>query len=128
MVEEEQRDQPEGSTTKEIIDDLKDWSGRVFQKVREEAVTLSAQGKLKFDLATLKRRQGSEFRKLGMKIFDLIEQGSYNVPEASEDLERLRELARQIEEAEIRVEQAGRKAGGEIEKPDVESGPRETGV
>jgi hypothetical protein len=128
MVEEEKRGQPEGSTAREIIDDLKDWSGRVFQKVREEAVTLSAQGKLKFDLATLKSRRGTEFRKLGMKVFHLIEQGTYDIPEAAENLERLKELSVQIEEAARRFEQTGRTDGEEIEEPDVDSDPEETGV
>ena len=42
-----------------------DWSGKVFQKVREEADTLSTKGKLKLDLTSLKSKRGRSSRSSG---------------------------------------------------------------
>ena len=128
MVEEEKQDQPKGSTPREIIDDLKEWSGKVFQKVREEADTLSTKGKLKIDLTTLKSKRNSEFRALGEKVFHLVEEGTYDIPEVSGSRESICGLTEKSGEIARQYEAAGRKPDGEIEAPDIDPDREETGV
>jgi len=128
MVDEDKHDQPGGSTTREIFDDLKEWSGKVFQKVKDEADTLSTKGKLKIDLTTLKSKRGSEFRKLGMKVFHLLQKDKHDIPEAASNLERINELTAEIQEIERQYGEAGKKAPGEIEAPEIEPDREETGV
>ena len=128
MVEEEKPDQPKGATSREIIDDLKAWSGKVFQKVRVEAGTLSTKGKLKIDLTNLKGKRNAEFRKLGLKVFRLVEEERYEIPEAAGNLEAIGRLTEQIRGIEKQYEAAGQKPEGEIEAPEVEPDREETGV
>ena len=128
MVEEDKSDQPQGSTPREIFDDLKEWSGKVFQKVREEADTLSTKGKLKIDLTTLRSKRNTEFRALGEKVFHLLSEGTYDIPEAAGSLDVISGLTEKIGEVERQYEAAGRKPGGEIEAPDVDPDREETGV
>ena len=75
MVEEERDPQRKSASSREILDELMDWSGKVFQKVKEEADSLSTKGKLTIDVTTLKSKRGSEFKKLGEKVYRLLEEG-----------------------------------------------------
>ena len=109
MVDESPDREPRGSNAKEIFDDLRDWSGRVFQKVREEANTLSTKGKLKLDLTSLKNRRGSEYKKLGTRVFHLVDDGTYDVPEIEEEMGRIRKLTEEIADCERRFREASRK-------------------
>jgi hypothetical protein len=109
MVEENQSNQTKSDTTREIIEDLKEWSGKVFRKVREEAGTLSTKGKLKLDLTSLKSKRGTEFKELGRVIFGLLEDGKYDIPEAASNVARIRELQEEIQEREKKLRETGRK-------------------
>ena len=108
MVEENQSNQTKSDTTREIIDDLKEWSGKVFRKVREEAGTLSTKGKLKLDLTSLKSKRGAEFKELGSVIFSLLEEGKYDITEAASNVDRIRDLAEEIREREKKLRETGR--------------------
>jgi hypothetical protein len=124
MAEEDQSKQTKSDTTKEIIEDLKEWSGKVFRKVREEADTLSTKGKLKLDLTSLKSKRGAEFKELGSVVFSLLEEGKYDIPEAASNIARIRGLAEEIREREKKLRDAGRKPEVE-EAAEEESGPPE---
>ena len=122
MVEEDRGSQTKSDTTREIIDDLKEWSGKVFRKVREEADTLSTKGKLKLDLTSLKSKRGAEFKELGSVVFSLLEEGKYEIPEAASNVDRIRDLTEEIRERERKLREAGRKpeveeTTGEKEEP-----------
>jgi hypothetical protein len=120
MVEENQSNQTKSDTTREIIEDLKEWSGKVFRKVREEAGTLSTKGKLKLDLTSLKSKRGTEFKELGSVIFSLLEEGKYDIPEAASNVDRIRGLAEEIRKREKKMREAGR-------KPEVEEATGDKG-
>jgi hypothetical protein len=113
MVEEERDPQRKSATSREILDELMDWSGKVFQKVKEEADTLSTKGKLTIDVATFKSKRGSEFRKLGEKVYRLLEEGKYDISELEDDVARIDRLAEEIRDRERRLKEVGRKADAE---------------
>jgi len=113
MVDEERDPQRKQATSREILDELMDWSGKVFKKVKEEADSLSTRGKLKIDLTTLKSKRGSEFKKLGQKVHRLLEEGKYDISEVEEDVARIDRLAEEIRDRESQFKDAGRKAGAE---------------
>jgi hypothetical protein len=113
MVEEERDPQRKSATSREILDELMDWSGKVFQKVKEEADTLSTKGKLTIDVATFKSKRGSEFRKLGEKVYRLLEAGKYDISELEDDVARIDRLAEEIRDRERRLKEVGRKADAE---------------
>ena len=120
MVEEDQGNLAKSDTTREIIEDLKEWSGKVFRKVREEADTLSTKGKLKLDLTSLKSKRGAEFKELGSVIFSLLEEGKYDIPEAASNVDRIRDLAEEIREREKKLRETGRTP--EVEETTGEKG------
>jgi hypothetical protein len=104
MVEEERDPQRKSATSR---------SGKVFQKVKEEADTLSTKGKLTIDVATFKSKRGSEFRKLGEKVYRLLEAGKYDISELEDDVARIDRLAEEIRDRERRLKEVGRKADAE---------------
>ena len=125
MVEEDQGNRAASDTTREIFDDLKEWSGKVFRKVREEADTLSTKGKLKLDLTSLKSTRGGEFKELGSVIFSLLEEGKYEIPEAASNIDRIRELTEEIRERERKLRETGRKPEVEETTGEKEEPPEE---
>jgi hypothetical protein len=122
MVEEEQDNLAKSDTKREIIEDLKEWSGKVFRKVREEAGTLSTKGKLKLDLTSLKSKRGAEFKELGSIMFSLLEEGKYDIPEAAPNVARIRALTEDIRAREKKLREAGRKPAVE-ESTGEQGGP-----
>ena len=120
MVEEDKSNQTKSDTTREILDDLREWSGKVFRKVREEADILSTKGKLKLDLTSLKSKRGAEFKELGSVIFSLLEEGKYDIPEAASNVDRIRDLAEKIREREKKMRETGRTP--EVEETTGEKG------
>jgi hypothetical protein len=98
----------------EILDDLMDWGGKVFQKVREEADALSTMGKLKLDLTSLKSKRGSEFKKLGMKVYHLLEHGKVEIPETESNVAAIEALAEQIRDREQQLKDLGNKPEAEV--------------
>lgn len=114
----DKRDSKSRATTREILDDFKDWSGKVFHRVIEEADTLSAKGKLKLDLTSLKSKRGSEFKKLGMKVYHLLEQGKVEIPEVESNVDSIESLTREIVDREQRMRDLGQKPAGEVASND----------
>jgi uncharacterized protein YoxC len=111
MVDEEREPRRPSAASREILDDLMDWSGKVFKKVREEADSLSTRGKLKIDITTLKSKRGSEFKKLGQKVHRLLEDGNLDVAEIESNVARIDGLADEIRDKESQFKDLGRKAG-----------------
>ena len=107
MVENNKDSQPGTDATKEIFEDIKDWSGQFLRKVKEEANTLSTKGKLKLDVRSLKKQRGFEFQKLGKKVYLLLEEESYNIPEAEMNRARIEELTKEIEDREKKLSEVG---------------------
>ena len=110
----EKRDPKPKATTREILDDLKDWSGKVFQRVMEEADTLSTKGKLKLDLTSLKSKRGSEFKKLGMKVYHLLEHGKVEIPEVESHVASIEKLKKEIIDRERQMRDLGQKPAEEV--------------
>ena len=98
----------------EILDDLMDWGGKVFQKVRKEADTLSTRGRLRLDLASLKSKRGAEFKKLGMKVYHLMEHGRIEVPGTETNVAAIEELTKQIRDRERQLEDSGQDSETEV--------------
>jgi uncharacterized phage infection (PIP) family protein YhgE len=115
MVEEEREPQRKPATSREILDELMDWSGKVFQKVKEEADTLSTKGKLTIDVTTLKSKRGSEFKRLGEKVYRLLDEGKYDISELEDDVARIDRLAEEIRDRERQLKEVGRKADAETD-------------
>jgi uncharacterized phage infection (PIP) family protein YhgE len=115
MVEEEREPQRKPATSREILDELMDWSGKVFQKVKEEADTLSTKGKLTIDVTTLKSKRGSEFKRLGEKVYRLLGEGKYDISELEDDMARIDNLAEEIRDRERQLKEVGRKADAETD-------------
>ena len=72
-------------------------------------------GKLKIDMTNLKGKRNAEFRKLGLKVFHLVEEERYEIPEAAENLEAIGKLTEKIRGIEKQYEAAGQKPEGEID-------------
>ena len=117
MVEEERDPQRKSATSREILDELMDWSGKVFQKVKEEADTLSTKGKLTIDVTTLKSKRGSEFKKLGERVYRLLEEEKYSIAELEDDVARIDRLSEEIRDRERQLRDVGRKEDAEEESP-----------
>jgi len=115
MVEEKRDPQRKSASSREILDELMDWSGKVFQKVKEEADSLSTKGKLTIDVTTLKSKRGSEFKKLGEKVYRLLEEGKYGISELEDDVARIDKLAEEIRDRERQLKDVGRKTDVETE-------------
>ena len=114
----EKRDPKPKATTREILDDLKDWSGKVFQRVMEEADTLSTKGKLKLDLTSLKSKRGAEFKKLGMEVYHLLEHGKIEIPEVESHVDSIEKLTEEIIDREQRMRDLGQKPAEEVASVD----------
>ena len=113
MVDEKREPRRASAASREILDELMDWSGKVFQKVREEADSLSTKGKLKIDITTLKSRRGSEFKKLGEKVHRLLENANFDVSEIEDNIARVDQLTEEIREKESRLKDLGRRGEAE---------------
>jgi len=113
MVDDEREPRRASAASREILDELMDWSGKVFQKVKKEADSLSSKGKLKIDITTLKSRRGSEFKKLGQKVHRLLDDGNFDVAEIEDNVARIDGLAEEIREKESQLKDVGRKAGAD---------------
>jgi len=113
MVDEKREPRRPSGASREILDELMDWSGKVFKKVLEEADSLSTKGKLKIDITTLKSKRGSEFKKLGQKVHRLLEDGNFDVSEIEDNVARIDGLAEEIRDKESQFKDLGRKTGAE---------------
>ena len=117
MVDEEKEPKRPSGASREILDELMDWSSKVLQKVREEADSLSTRGKLKIDIATLKSKRGSEFKKLGKKVHRLLEDGNFDVSDLEENIARIDGLTGEILDKEAQFKDLGRKPDEEDAAP-----------
>nr|PZM90670.1 MAG: hypothetical protein DIU72_12155 [Pseudomonadota bacterium] len=75
-----------------------------LSEVREAVVRTSQIGKLKIDVALLRREQEKAFARLGAKVFEMVEDGELSLPEPLDPLvQAVRHLARQIAEEEAEL-------------------------
>ena len=102
---EEGQDPKERPVSRELLGDLMNWGEKVFQKVKEEADSLSTMGKLRLDLTSLRSKKGAEFKKLGLKVYHLLEQGKIEIPDVDPEIERIEELAEKIREREEQLKE-----------------------
>ena len=103
----EEQDPKDRPTSREILGDLMDWGEKVFQKVKVETETLSTMGKLRLDLTSLRSKRGAEFKKLGMKVYHLLEQGKIEIPDVDSNIESIEGLAEKIRDREQQLKDLG---------------------
>ncbi len=123
MPREEQGKESRSATARELVDDFREWSGKVLQKVKAEADSLSTKGRLTLDLASLKSKRGVELKALGEKAFRLVEEGGIEIPGADSNLARIRDLAGKIRarEQELRNLDEDSRRGEDAADPDAKA-------
>jgi predicted nucleic acid-binding Zn-ribbon protein len=87
---------PEKPRGREVLNDLMEGTRKLLSRLREDVDEISNRSKHRLDILSLKNRRAKAFRELGMRMYVLIRNRKYSVPEVKGLLEELQRLEGEI--------------------------------
>jgi hypothetical protein len=90
----------EKSRGKEVLADFVKGTKKLLSRLREDMDDLSAKGRLRLEIISLKNKRARVFRDLGMRTYLLIKHGKCTVPEVAGLVEEIHVYDREIREQE----------------------------